>query len=75
MPFSGNLPDPEIELTSLASPALAGGFFTTKPPGKPQYRIYIPILISSISVSYSTPYHKPGWVLLGETTLKLVLSF
>ena len=28
----GNLPDPEIELTS---PALAGGFFTAVPPGKP----------------------------------------
>ena len=29
------LPDPGFELTSLASPALAGGFFTTEPPGKP----------------------------------------
>ena len=27
-PPSGNLPDPGIELMSLASPALAGGFFT-----------------------------------------------
>ena len=27
-----DLPDPEIELTSLA---LAGGFFTTEPPAKP----------------------------------------
>ena len=34
-PTPGDLPDPEIELTSLASPALAGGFFTTEPPGKP----------------------------------------
>ena len=25
----GNLPDPEIELTSLESPVLAGKFFTT----------------------------------------------
>ena len=25
----GDLPDPEIELTSLVSPALAGAFFTT----------------------------------------------
>ena len=30
-PPSGNLPDPQIE---PASPALAGGFFTTEPPGK-----------------------------------------
>ena len=34
LPFfsPGDLPDPGIELTS---PAWAGGFFTTKPPGKP----------------------------------------
>ena len=29
-----DLPNPGIEHTSLASPALAGGFFTTMPPGK-----------------------------------------
>ena len=34
-PSSGDLPDPGIEPTSLVSPALAGGFFTTEPPGKP----------------------------------------
>ena len=34
-PLPGALPDPGIELTSLASPALAGGFFITVPPGKP----------------------------------------
>ena len=28
------LPNPGIEPTSLPSPALAGGFFTTAPPGK-----------------------------------------
>ena len=34
LPFAspGDLPDPEIE---PAPPALAGGFFTTAPPGKP----------------------------------------
>ena len=31
-PSPGDLPDPEIE---PASPVLAGGFFTTEPPGKP----------------------------------------
>ena len=37
LPFStpGNLPNPGIELASLASPALTGRFFTTVPPGKP----------------------------------------
>ena len=31
-PSSGDLPDPRIE---PISPALAGGFFNTEPPGKP----------------------------------------
>ena len=34
-PLSGDLPDPEIEHESPLSPALAGGFFTTEPRGKP----------------------------------------
>ena len=33
-PTPRDLPDPGIELIFLASPALAGGFFTTEPPGK-----------------------------------------
>ena len=33
----GDLPNPGIEPSSLASPALAGGFFTIEPPGKPTY--------------------------------------
>ena len=37
LPFltPGDLPDPETELESLPSPALAGGFFMTEPLGKP----------------------------------------
>ena len=31
----GHLPNPGIEPMSFVSPALAGGFFTTAPPGKP----------------------------------------
>ena len=34
-PPPGNFPDPEIKLTSPVSPALAGRFFTTAPPGNP----------------------------------------
>ena len=34
-PTPGDLLDSEIEPTSLVSPALAGGFFTTELPGKP----------------------------------------
>ena len=33
-PSPGGLSDPGIELVSLMSPALAGGFFTSVPPGK-----------------------------------------
>ena len=36
-PFPGDLPDPGTEPVSPASPALAGGFFTTEPPGKHIY--------------------------------------
>ena len=35
-PPPGDLPHPGIEPTSLMSSALAGGFFTTEPPGKPR---------------------------------------
>ena len=34
-PPPGNLPDPGIKPVSLVPPALAGGFFTTEPLGKP----------------------------------------
>ena len=34
-PPPGDVPDPRIEPASLVSPALAGGFFTPVPPGKP----------------------------------------
>ena len=37
-PSPGHLPDPGI---IPASPALAGGLFTTEPPGKPKYTIEI----------------------------------
>ena len=41
--FSRDLPDPGIKPTSLSSPELAGRFFTTVPPGKPQM-VYYPSL-------------------------------
>ena len=34
-PPPGDLPDPGIEPKPLLSPALAGGFFTAEPLGKP----------------------------------------
>ena len=36
-PPPGDLLDPRIEPLSLVSPASAGEFFTTEPPGKPVY--------------------------------------
>ena len=38
--YSEDLPDPGIKPVSLASPTLAGGFFTTVPPGKPMSLYY-----------------------------------
>ena len=35
----GHLPNPGVELVSLASRALAGGFFTTVPPGEAPWAI------------------------------------
>ena len=37
-PTPGDFPNPGIEPVSLASPALAGRFFTSVPPGKPTVR-------------------------------------
>ena len=39
-PTPGDHPDPEIKPTSPMSPALAGAFFTTEPPGKPDKDLY-----------------------------------
>ena len=41
-PSPGDLPHPGMEPTSPAPSALAGGFFTTVPPGKPQKVGYFP---------------------------------
>ena len=35
-PSPGGFPDPGIKTVSSTSPALVGGFLTTKPPGNPQ---------------------------------------
>ena len=40
-PSPADLPDPEIE---PVSPVLAGKFFTTKPPAKPNYMLVVPVL-------------------------------
>ena len=40
-PPPGDLPNTGIKPVSLTSLALAGGFLTTKPPGKPILKSYI----------------------------------
>ena len=50
-PPPGNLPNPGIKPTSLASPILTGGFFASKPPGK------------SISILYLINYSS-SWMIL-----------
>ena len=37
-PTPRDAPDPGIKPKSPVAPALAGGFFTTEPPGKPQVK-------------------------------------
>ena len=46
-PPPGDLPDPGIELALSESPALAGRFFTTEPPGKPCVCISLSSYINS----------------------------
>ena len=65
-PIPGGLPHPWVKSECPASPAFAGGFFTTEPPGKPSCsvllyfsRYYIrypqilnPFKISTLNVSF-----------------------
>ena len=41
---------------SLASPALAGRFFTTEPPGKSCFRLYTCMLSCSVASNSATPW-------------------
>ena len=63
LPFSspGNLPDPGIKPASLTSTALAGGFFTTEPPGKPvsSYNDINPIMKACPLMTSSEPNYLP----------------
>ena len=46
--FSGDLPSPGIE---PLSPALAGGFFTAEPPGKPQQQqLFIYLFLAALGL-------------------------
>ena len=56
-PPPGDLPDPDIEPASLA---LAGRFFTAKPPGKP-HKTYISLSFFLIWVCTSPARHSCSW--------------
>ena len=45
----GDLPNPGIEPSSLASPVLAGGFFTIEPPRKPLLSMVFPPKLAQCS--------------------------
>ena len=60
LPTPGDLPKPGIEPVSFVFPALACGFFTTVPPGKPmtQFRLVQHILCLAHSVIYATDVYQ-----------------
>ena len=56
MPPPGHLPAPGTELVPLASPALAGRFFTTEPPNcAPTPPIYYRAVVGIRADAYKTP--------------------
>ena len=60
-PSPWDLPDPGIE---LVSPALAGGFFTTEPPGKPTvllYSAFFHLRAFSLNIKYSQAILRYAW--------------
>ena len=52
-PTAWDLPRPGTKPVSFASPALAGGFFTTAPPGEPFVSMCMCVYVSHSVVSYS----------------------
>ena len=62
-PPPGDLPDPGIQPASLMSFALAGGFLTTAPPGKPLKMLLIYEVFRTI---YSAPRDEAGFFRGGQ---------
>ena len=59
-PSLGNLPNPGIKPASFVSPTLAGGFFTTEPPGETQHLKCISFnpISSSIRSMTARPFYQ-----------------
>ena len=78
MPFPtpGGLPDPRIELLSLAASALAVRFFTTEPPGKPlqmdQLPSFSPLSVDHYSSQKKTFYLNPQYCVWSVLPLPFV---
>ena len=58
-PTPGNLPDSGIKALSLASPALAAGFFTTVPPGKLNMWLLTPQCFLFLFFFFCFPFFPP----------------
>ena len=57
-PTPGGLPDPGVKPVSLASPALAGRFFTTVPPGRPHCIYYCVYTLYNIVVIWDIQHRQ-----------------
>ena len=58
-PTPGHVPNPGIKPAPPVSPALAGGFFTTEPPGKP---LHIYSFTNKILVLFGIPFNYPKYI-------------
>ena len=47
-----NLPDPGIKPTSLVSPELVGGFFTTGTPWKAQFQLHAVLIYPKVTTTF-----------------------
>ena len=79
MPFSpsGDLSDPRIKPVSLASLALAGGFFTATPPGKPHFGMLVAQLCLTLCgpMNYSPPGSSVHGILQARILESVAISF
>ena len=72
MSFSGDLPDPGIELRSPVFPALVGRIFITAPPGKPHKTCASPKILLPVFSKASPEINKHFRTFYGNLTEKLV---
>ena len=71
MPPPGDLPDPDVEPVPPVAPALAGGFCTTEPLGKPHRRLHVD---SIASLCDSNSSRSLGRFLVGNINYKQASS-